>query len=527
MATDIFKVLGSIAIDTTEFNNKINAALQNVNSLASALNNLNGSSVNVNVNTAGSTVSGSTTTTGGEISNSSDDGSGSGGGININPTIPVSTGKGWTVFKGIAANLGTEFARSLFNNGKQFIQDGWERNTNKEVHTADFQALGHLSESEAEELMAQLNEFTRRTPLSLEETMNVASSLLTQGIEVENLLDTLQWLGDVTGGDSTKMSRVAKGLTDTIGERKLNAQNARQMSEAGVPIYQLIAEYWNSQGKSAGVDEEGNTVQYTADLIKGNLNRGVIVPTDDVLAAFEYASTNENSVFYNRMEKMMDTVYGQEQMIGENLEQIGANITRPLFEFMRDIGYDKLLDLTDLGVDLTSGEKTVEESFDDFETYQSFLSDYNALGNVSEEQRQKEEEVLADMEEYARRTYERQQEEARMREEYEEIYPENDVVNGGGSGEKPMTIYNRDGEGWLVPGSSLGASNTLLQMLTAQTTQIKDQVAAGIRESMSGVTITANVSTAPVRLDTGTLVGELAPHIDLQLGFLGAQSSWG
>lgn len=508
MATEIFKVLGSIAIDTTDFNNKINVALQNVNSLTSALNNLNGSNVRVNVNTNGATTGGTAPTGGGGSSTSNED-NGNGGGLNVDPTIPVSMGgDGWTVKKGILSNLGTQVATWGFNQVKEFAEAGWERNIDEEKTEAMFQTLLNISETEAAALMDQLNAYARDTPLETADTWATAVRLLNNGIPAEDLIDKMWMLGDIAMGDSTKIGSLGKAYTETVAKGDLYAQEGYQFVNAGVPIWRLLETYYASE------EYRGSNKGLNAGDIKGGLNDTYFVSAEDVDAAFRMA-TSEGGQYYNAMRNMMESTYGQAQRLAENMELIGSNITRPFFDFMRDVGYDKLLDVTDLAADLTSGKKTVEESFDDFETYQSFLHDYHGLGDTPEAQRRRDAEREAEIERINQIWLENQED--LSQEDYED---EGESVGGGGSGQFMRIEDSND----LHTLGLIGSLSTVMQPMFSQ---MKTEVTAAVREGMSGATITANVSTAPVRLDTGALVGELAPHIDLQLGFLGAQSSWG
>lgn len=72
---------------------------------------------------------------------------------------------------------------------------------------------------------------------------------------------------------------------------------------------------------------------------------------------------------------------------------------------------------------------------------------------------------------------------------------------------------------------------SLVTMMQTVATQIKADVIAGAQEGvaagLSGVTITANVSTGDIKLDDGTLVGAITPRINFILGALNARSGRG
>ena len=96
-------------------------------------------------------------------------------------------------------------------------------------------------------------------------------------------------------------------------------------------------------------------------------------------------------------------------------------------------------------------------------------------------------------------------------------YPQNGIGGNNGASTKKNV---KD----LIPGSTF---NTLLQTLSAQMEQVQSAARAGAQEAISNLTITANVDTGNVTLDTGVLAGVLAPRINFQLGALNARSSRG
>lgn len=95
----------------------------------------------------------------------------------------------------------------------------------------------------------------------------------------------------------------------------------------------------------------------------------------------------------------------------------------------------------------------------------------------------------------------------------------NDESGGGGYAD---TIFKTDDGSNNQSGMS-----SLLTVLQTNAAQMKSEIVAAVQEGMSGITITANVDTGNVMLDTGTMVGTIAPRINFRLGALNARSSRG
>ena len=70
--------------------------------------------------------------------------------------------------------------------------------------------------------------------------------------------------------------------------------------------------------------------------------------------------------------------------------------------------------------------------------------------------------------------------------------------------------------------SGVGGNNSLQGVLAAFAAQVESAAkagsAAGVAEGMSGITVTGTITTGNVTLDSGVMVGQLAPRLDLKLG---------
>lgn len=351
MATDIFKLLGTISVDTTDFINKINTAISKVNELSNAINGVGSVSANVNVGTKSGSTSGTGTgtTNYSQLTPSYPPGSteneDNGTTVNVDPVISTG-GKGWTVAKGVISNVASNLAMKAGTMAIDFLKDGWGLNLEKEKAAANYATLLGISTEEGTQFVNEIEKFALDTPLDFSSTLGLATRMLAVGIQQEDLIDTLWMLGDMTLGDTANMSSAAKALTDTRSKQKLYAQEAYQFVNANVPIWSLLEQLYASDGYS------GENKGLTAMDLSGNLNNGITIPYEDVYAAFQLA-TSPGGSYYNAMLNMMDSGYGKQQRIDENSKLIGANIVKPAQALYNGFIADVILDYQDLFIDIT------------------------------------------------------------------------------------------------------------------------------------------------------------------------------
>jgi len=69
-----------------------------------------------------------------------------------------------------------------------------------------------------------------------------------------------------------------------------------------------------------------------------------------------------------------------------------------------------------------------------------------------------------------------------------------------------------------------GGTNSFQAMLAGLPARVEDAARAGVAEGISKITVTGNITTGNVVLDSGAVVGELTPKINMALGELYAVS---
>lgn len=559
MATNIFKLVGEVSVNMNSFNTSMDAALTKVNNLATALNNLNGTKATVTVNQTGTGIptaangsaSSGTGSTGGTTGSGKQSGTGTSGDAGSGGKRAVAPGSdGWTIGRGVVSQWISKAGEWAFGQIADRVGEGWERNIAEELTAMQIGTLTGLPESDAWGLVGSINEFARKTPLSVEGAWDAAIRLLNYGISPDEVIDNLWWLGDAARGDNTKMASIARAYTEVLGKDALYAQEGYQFINAGVPIFDLLEVLYASAGYN------GPNKGLTSGEIRGGLNKDYRVPAADIVAAFEMA-TSEGGRYYNAMANMMGTMYGQEQLIDENVTNVAANLVAPFQDIVKNLINPAVVEMTGNMADATEafgdisldGDGTLISQFigalgGDAQYALAPLTGFaRGIANIPENAStffddwynllslrwlfDRGTEVTDMYDEVIGRARETGRPEIVMSTlatdpEYESPteYKRREKWNPMGGPGNADTIFFDDGHRFL-PGAT-GASSVFTQL-----NAMPNQITAAVREGFNGATVTVNVTTGDVRLNEGTLVGSLAPRVDAILGAWNARAARG
>ena len=209
-------------------------------------------------------------------------------------------------------------AAKAVNEIGDFFQAGYEYNTFKETSVAKLKTLLQTTPEDATSFFGELEQFAIDSPLTMEGVMESAVKMLGVGVERNQILGTMQMLGDIALGDSYTMSRIAKAQSDVMANTALLAQEGRQYTEAGVPIWRLLEGYYATQeghsyyGLSAGELKAQNKVDFP-------------IPYEDVLAALQMA-TSPGGMFYDAINVMMATTEGQAEKMQDAYRRTAGSL---------------------------------------------------------------------------------------------------------------------------------------------------------------------------------------------------------
>lgn len=301
MAQELFKLMGTIVIDVKDATQKIDAVITAGADLEAKLN---------------------------EIGTNADSSIGSKSGF--------STAAVWM------GNMLTELTNKAFELGKTIWNTGFGMNVNMESWAASFKTYlgGDLEAAEA--LVERLKQFAIDTPLSMQEVMSQATQLLATGTEPDKLIEVLTMLGDVSRGDMTYFSRISTAYWQIMTTGRLLAQDANQLTQAGVPVWQLVADYFNA------IERDGRS-DWTKGLTKDLASQAALqkkpelaISGDELYSALLF-STSETGMYFNAMNNAMDTTKGKLEKLNDAFQQFSASLTQPFTDVMGTETLDKMI----------------------------------------------------------------------------------------------------------------------------------------------------------------------------------------
>lgn len=211
-------------------------------------------------------------------------------------------------------NMLTRASAMCVNFGKNLVKSGFDYNSQMEQLTISFATMMGGDEEAAKALVSQLQELAKVTPMETMGLAKTANLLLGYGTAAEDVIATLTMLGDVAGGNQEKLDSLALAYGQAMASGKLNAQDANQMINAGVPIWSMLAEYM------------GLTVAEVRDLS----SEGEI--TSDILSDVFKVATSDGGRYYKAMENQSKSYAGQLSTMKDLGDQSKGALMEPFFE---------------------------------------------------------------------------------------------------------------------------------------------------------------------------------------------------
>lgn len=100
------------------------------------------------------------------------------------------------------------------------------------------------STSIAQEFINVLRDYTATTPFNFKEAESSARRLLAYGIEYENIMFVMQGILSTASaqGDSSRIEQISRAIGQIYTYGKLMTAEVRQLTEAGVPAYEILQE---------------------------------------------------------------------------------------------------------------------------------------------------------------------------------------------------------------------------------------------------------------------------------------------
>lgn len=187
--------------------------------------------------------------------------------------------------------------------GKAILQAGMNMEQTR-VAFATF--LGDADK--ANNVIAQLNEFSNITPFNNDEVIKSGRVLLAAQLPAEKLTETLRKIGDVAAGSQVPLNELTSIYAKILNKGKVQAEELNQLSERGIPILQVLA------------DQYGVTTQ---EILKMG-SEGTL--TADVVGKAFSKMSGEGGIFFNLMEKQSATAAGKLSTLQGSLGLLAAEL---------------------------------------------------------------------------------------------------------------------------------------------------------------------------------------------------------
>lgn len=170
----------------------------------------------------------------------------------------------------------------------------------------------------AKKLMDELTNFAATTPLEMTDVIKASQMLMNYGVSADDVIKKMTQLGDLSAGNATKLDRVSLAYGQMLAKGKVTGEELRQMTEAGVPLLQALA------------DTMGVTTGEVTSLISKSK-----VGIDDLDAAIA-SLTSGGGKFAGMMEQQSQTFQGMVSNAKDTLAQIGRDVGEQAFEELKD-----------------------------------------------------------------------------------------------------------------------------------------------------------------------------------------------
>lgn len=177
--------------------------------------------------------------------------------------------------------------------------------------TAQFElqrvSLGALLQDQAKAnlLFSQIKSFALQSPIKLLDLTSYVKQVAAYRIEYDKLFDTTKRLADISVGLGVDMGRIVLAFGQVKAASYLRSAEIRQFTEAGIPMLELLAEYFSK------LNGEAINTNQVMDMVEKRM-----VKFGDVEKIF-IDLTSSGGMFYNMQIKQSQTLYGMWAKLGD------------------------------------------------------------------------------------------------------------------------------------------------------------------------------------------------------------------
>lgn len=219
-------------------------------------------------------------------------------------------------------------AAALIKAGEYVVKTGISYTATLEEYEAQLSVLLGGAEA-ASAAMADLSEMAAKTPYELKDVADAATTLLTVGVESDEVTDYVRRLGDISLGSSEKLDALTSAFAKTKSQGKLTTEVLRSMQFNGFDPLTMIAEKYG----------------LTQEAVNQALSDGVI-PVEELEWAIKKA-TDEGGQFFNGSAVLAETLNGKIGTLSENWQAFLGKLVEPVSESLSNSVLPYAINLVD------------------------------------------------------------------------------------------------------------------------------------------------------------------------------------
>ncbi len=210
--------------------------------------------------------------------------------------------------------------------GGIIARSGVKFNAEMEQYSASFETMLGSAEK-ADKMLSNLKEFAKNTPFEMGDLAGSTKMLLAFGVAEEDVMGTMQMLGDISQGNGEAFERLSRTFGQVSSAGKLTAEDLNSMIDSGFNPLQIISEKTGESMTS----------------LRDKMSKGAI-SVDMVTDAMKTA-TSEGGLFYKAMEKQSKTLMGQWSTLKDNFGAKSGEIMKPLTDSITNVALPALNNL--------------------------------------------------------------------------------------------------------------------------------------------------------------------------------------
>ena len=247
------------------------------------------------------------------------------------------------------AIIGSKILGKVAGAALDVAKAGVAYNAQMEAYTTNFTVLLG-DQAKALQYVSDMREMAAKTPFGMEDLASANQTLLSFGLSAEDSTKAIQQLGDISLGNSERMSSLALAFAQVSSAGKLTGQDLLQMINAGFNPLNTLAEKtgtnladlkdvmaggkgskeFQKQMKAAQkeVKKMGDRASESSKLL-AQIGKDGMISAEMVGIAMEY-ETSEGGRFYKGMEQASKTMSGLWSTLQDDAMQLAGNALEPV-----------------------------------------------------------------------------------------------------------------------------------------------------------------------------------------------------